>query len=49
MPASRPHLRHPGDDLVVTVDGKTVVHIANRSVAYRQARLFRELRGRAAR
>ncbi|MER7672296.1 hypothetical protein ABTY61_28080 [Kitasatospora sp. NPDC096128] len=49
MPASRPHLRHPGDDLVVTVDGRTVVHIANHSVAYRRARLFRELRGRGPR
>ncbi|MFG2910928.1 hypothetical protein ACGF13_38510 [Kitasatospora sp. NPDC048286] len=49
MPASRPHLRHPGGDLVVAVDGKTVVHVPNHSVAYRRARLLRELRGRAAR
>ncbi|MFH8387867.1 hypothetical protein ACH4E7_44530 [Kitasatospora sp. NPDC018058] len=49
MPASRPHPRHPGHDLVVTVDGRTVVHIASHSAAYHRARLFRELRSRAAR
>jgi hypothetical protein len=49
MPASRPHLRHPGGDLVVTVDGRTVVHVPSHSVAYRRVRLFRELRGRGLR
>nr|BFD96341.1 hypothetical protein KitaXyl93_77010 [Kitasatospora sp. Xyl93] len=46
MPVSRPHPRHPGHDLVVMVDGRTVVRIPNHSAALRRARLFRELRGR---
>ncbi|MFJ2582948.1 hypothetical protein [Kitasatospora aureofaciens] len=49
MPASRPHLPDSGGDLVVTVDGQTVVHIPNHSAAFRRARLFRELRSRGLR
>ncbi|MFE2412347.1 hypothetical protein ACFXDE_28765 [Kitasatospora sp. NPDC059408] len=43
MPASRPQLRQPGGDLVVTAGGRTVVRIANQSIAYRRARLLRRL------